>query len=68
MYSFHTCKRDKQLNICKFKLSFGTEIGTENREFLLVLVPNTEILVPWQHYFYIYTTIKMLGVGKIFLM
>jgi len=49
MYSFHTCKRDKHLNICKFKLSFGTEIGTENRELLLVLVPNTEILVPWQH-------------------
>jgi len=50
MYSSHTCNRDKHLNICKFKLSFGTEIGTENREFLLVLVPNTEILVPWQHY------------------
>ncbi len=29
---------------------FGTEIGTENRGFSLVLVPNTEILVPWQHY------------------
>ncbi len=26
------------------------EIGTENRGFSLVLVPNTEILVPWQHY------------------
>ncbi len=25
---------------------FGTEIGTENRGFSLVLVPNTEILVP----------------------
>ncbi len=29
---------------------FGTEIGTENRGFSLVSVPNTEILVPWQHY------------------
>ncbi len=29
---------------------FGTEIGTENRGFSLVLVPNTEILVPWQPY------------------
>ncbi len=29
---------------------FDTEIGTENRGFSLVLVPNTEILVPWQHY------------------
>ncbi len=28
---------------------FGTEIGTENSGFSLVLVPNTEILVPWQH-------------------
>ncbi len=33
-----------------FVFCFGTEIGTENREFSLVLVPNTEILVPWQHY------------------
>ncbi len=30
---------------------FGTEIGTENRGFSLVSVPNTEILVPWQHYY-----------------
>ncbi len=30
---------------------FGTEIDTENRGFSLVLVPNTEILVPWQHHF-----------------
>ncbi len=29
---------------------FGTEIGTENHGFSLVLVPNTEILVPWQPY------------------
>ncbi len=28
---------------------FGTEIGTENHGFSLVSVPNTEILVPWQH-------------------
>ncbi len=34
-----------------FVFCFGTEIGTENRGFSLVSVPNTEILVPWQHYF-----------------
>ncbi len=29
----------------------GTEIGTENRGFSLVSVPNTEILVQQQHCF-----------------
>ena len=37
-YSFHLCNRDIYFNICTFKLSFGTEIGTENRGFLLVSV------------------------------
>ncbi len=37
-------------NLHVYVFCFGIEIGTENRGFPLVSVPNTEMWIPWQHY------------------
>ncbi len=46
VYVFNFINKNVFLNQHVFVFCFGTEIGTENRGFSLVLVANTEILVP----------------------